>query len=198
MPSTLARLRQFLGCTVSDSTGRERRLWLAFAMFYAACCALLALRQAFASQYMFADDVREHVFWMVRYLDPRFLPNDPSADYFQSLAPSGYATLYWLLAHAGIAPLLASKLIPSALSLIAAGYFFRLAWRVLRSPAAATLATLLFTQSLWLNSDLSSATPRAFFYPLFVAFLYYQVGGSIVGVLGTIGLEALFFPPAAF
>ena len=190
-------MRQLLARTVSEATVWERRVCFALAMLYAAGCAFLALRQAFASPYMLPDDAREHVFWMIRYLDPRLLPNDQSADYFQSLAPGGYAALYWLLAQAGIAPLLASKFIPSVLSLVATGYFFGLAWRVLRLPALATFAAILFSQSLWLNSDLSSGTPRAFFYPLFVAFLYYQVRGSIIGVLGTVALEALFFPPAA-
>ncbi len=196
-PLLLARLRQFLGSAEEEATARKMWPWFAVAMLYAVGCALLALHQAFASNYMVADDVREHVFWMFRYLDPRLFSHDPIADYFQSLAPSGYSTLYWLLAHAGIDPLLASKLIPSVLSLFATGYFFLLAWRVLRSPAAATLTAILFCQCLWSNSDLCSATPRAFFYPLFAAFLYYQVRGSMIGVLVAVGLEVLFFPPAA-
>lgn len=171
--------------------------WFLVAMLYAAGCAFLALRQAFASEYMLADDVREHVFWMFRYVDPALFPRDPIADYFQSLAPSGFAALYWSLAQIGIDPLLASKLIPTGLSFVAVGYFFGLAWRFFRSPAAATLTAILFAQCLWLNSDLSSATPRAFFYPLFAAFLYYHVRGSIIGVLVAIALEAAFFPPAA-
>ncbi|MEO5754873.1 MAG: hypothetical protein ABIR38_09215 [Chthoniobacterales bacterium] len=166
-------------------------------MLYAAGCAFLALRQAFASPYMLADDVRQHVFWMFRYLDPGLFPGDPVADYFQSLAPSGFAAIYWLLARVGVDPLLASKLIPTALSFIAVGYFFGLAWHFFRSPAAAALTAVLFAQCLWLNSDLSSATPRAFFYPLFAAFLYYHVRGSLLGLLIAIGLEAIFFPPAA-
>ncbi len=100
-------------------------------MLYAAGCAFLALRQAFASEYTLADDVREHVFWMFRYLDPALFPGDPIADYFQSLAPSGFAALYWMLARLGIDPLLASKLIPSALSFIAVGYFFWLGLAIL-------------------------------------------------------------------
>lgn len=166
-------------------------------MLYAAGCAFLALRQAFASPYTIADDAREHVFWMFRYIDPGLFPHNPAADYFQSLAPPGYATLYWLLARAEIDPLLASHLIPSLLSLVAAGYFFALALRFFRSPAVATLGAVLFCQCLWLNSDLASATPRAFFYPLFVAFLYFHVCRSAAGVLIVVGLEALFFPPAA-
>ncbi len=193
----LARLRQLLGTAEGEPTGRELRPWFALAMLYAVGCSLLAFHRVFAAQYIVADDAREHVFWMFRYLDPGLFPHDPIANYFQSLAPSGYATLYWFLACLGINPLLASKFVPSVLSLIATGYLFGLAWRFFRSPAAATLTACLFSQCLWLNSDLSSATPRAFFYPLFVAFLYYQVRGSAMGVLITIGLEALFFPPAA-
>src|SRR4029453_19336564 len=196
-PSLLARVRQSLSPAEDEPTERKMWPWFTFAMLYAAGCAFLALRQAFASEYMLADDVREHVFWMFRYVDPRLFPQDPIADYFQSLAPPGYASLYWLLAQLGIDPLLASKLLPSVLSLIAVGYFFGLAWRFFRSRAVATLTAILFSQALWLNSDLSSATPRAFFYPLFVAFLYYQVRGLRLGVLVAIGLEAIFFPPAA-
>ncbi len=195
-PTLLARVRRVLAPVEGGTAGRKWP-WFAFAMLYAAGCALLALRQAFASEYMLADDVREHVFWMFRYLDPRLFPHDPMADYFQSLAPSGFASLYWLLARMGLDPLLASKLIPSVLSLIAVGYFFGLAWRFFRSQAAATLTAILFAQTLWLNSDLSSATPRAFFYPLFAAFLYYHVRKSTAGVLIVIVLEAIFFPPAA-
>ncbi|MDQ3545805.1 MAG: hypothetical protein M3429_04705 [Verrucomicrobiota bacterium] len=195
-PLLLARVRR---TWAPVNPGADPRLWPWFlcAMLYAAGCAFLALRQAFASEYMLADDVREHVFWMFRYVDPALFPRDPIADYFQSLAPSGFAALYRFLTQLGIDPLLASKVIPSGLSFISVGYFFGLAWRFFRSPAAATLTAILFAQCLWLNSDLSSATPRAFFYPLFAAFLYYHVRGSIIGVLVAIALEAAFFPPAA-
>ncbi len=196
-PSRLTRLRQFLAPADGELTAAELRPWFAFAMLYAVGCVALALRQAFASEYLLADDVREHVFWMFRFIDPRLFPHDTMADYFQSLAPSGYASLYWLLTRVGIDPLVASKLLPSLLSLVAVGYFFALAARVFRSPAVATFAAILFCQCLWSNSDLSSATPRAFFYPLFVAFLYYDIRGSLAGVLVTVGLEGFFFPPAA-
>lgn len=192
-----ASLRRFLGGTEGDLSTAELRPWFGFAMIYALGCAALALRRAFASEYLLADDVREHVFWMFRFIDPSLFPHDQIADYFQSLAPGGYSSLYWILARVGIDPLLASKLIPSALSLVAVGYFFALAARVFRSPAVATFAAILFCQCLWSNSDLSSATPRAFFYPLFVAFLYYDVRGSLLGVLVAVGLAGVFFPPAA-
>ncbi|MEO7724068.1 MAG: hypothetical protein ABIU29_05175 [Chthoniobacterales bacterium] len=195
-PTFVARARRLLA-PIEGGEVRKMWPWFSVAMLYAAGCALLALRQAFASEYMLADDVREHVFWMFRFVDPGLFPHDPMADYFQSLAPAGYASLYWFLSQLGIDPLLASKFLPAALSFIAVGYFFGLAWHFFRAHAAATLSAILFAQCLWLNSDLSSATPRAFFYPLFVAFLYYHVRGSSLGVLVAVGLEASFFPPAA-
>ena len=166
-------------------------------MLYTFVCAGLALRQAFAYDYVFADDVRQHVFWMFRFIDPKLFPNDPIADYFQSVAPPGFAALYRCFAAFGIDPLLASKLIPFGLGLLTASFLFRAALRILRSPAMAALATVLLCQSLWLSSDLCSATPRAFFYPFFCAFLYYQICNHRAGVLVTILLQALFFPPGA-
>jgi hypothetical protein len=197
LASPSARRRQLLNYAEVQPSGQRAWPFFALTMLYAASCAFLALRQAFASSYMLADDAREHVFWMFRFVDPGIFPHDVIADYFQSLAPTGYANLYWLLARAGIDPLIASRLIPSLLSLVATGYFFALALRFFRSPAVATLSAVLFCQCLWLNSDLASATPRAFFYPLFVAFLYFHVCRSPAGVLISVGLEALFFPPAA-
>jgi len=172
-------------------------LWFGGSMFYAFVCAALALRQAFVGQYVLADDVRQHVFWMFRFVDPGLFPNDPIADYFQSIAPPGFSALYRLLAGCGIDPLLASKLIPFVLGLLSAAYFFRAAFRLLRSAPIASLATIFLCQCLWLSSDLCSATPRAFFYPLFCAFLYYYVSNRRVAVVVSIFLQGLFFPPAA-
>ena len=90
--SRLTGLRQFLGAEERELTAIELRPWFVFAMIYAIGCAALALRQVFASPYLLADDVREHVFWMFRFADPRLFPHDSTADYFQSLAPGGFAT----------------------------------------------------------------------------------------------------------
>ncbi len=193
----LARWRRFLGLASVSSTAAETPFWFGFALLYTSGCVALALHQAFATKYVLADDVRQHVFWMFRFVDPRLFPNDPIADYFQSIAPPGFTALYRGFAALGVDPLLASKLIPAVLGLSAAGYLFGVALSVLRSPATAALATILFCQGLWLSSDLCSATPRAFFYPLFAAFLYYHVKGRRVPVLATILLQGLFFPPAA-
>jgi hypothetical protein len=192
-----SRFRRILGLEDESPSLAQIRFWFAISMLYALACAGLALRQAFSHEYVVADDVRQHVFWMFRFIDPRLFPNDPVADYFQSIAPPGFAALYRFLAAFGIDPLLASKLIPFGLGLLTAAYFFGAALRILRYPATAALATILVCQCLWLSSDLCSATPRAFFYPLFCAFLYHQGRNHRVAVVATVLLQALFFPPGA-
>jgi hypothetical protein len=197
MPPRLSVSRFCRRILDGDEETPSRWIWFGVAMLYALVCAGLAFRQAFAGEYILADDVRQHVFWMFRFVDPRLFPNDPIADYFQSIAPPGFSFVYRMLALGGIDPLLASKLIPFAIGLITAAYFFGAARQLLGSPPAATLATALLCQALWLSSDLCSATPRAFFYPFFCAFLYYHLRNSRSAVLITILLLGLFFPPGA-
>ncbi len=189
--------RQLLRFDEGEPTAAQTRGWGAFSLLYAAGCASLALRQAFAAKYVLADDVRQHVFWMFRFVDPGLFPNDPIADYFQSIAPPGFVALYRFFARLGIDPLVASKLIPFGLGLLTAGFLFGAGMRILRSPATAALAAIFLCQCLWLSTDLCSATPRAFFYPLFAAFIYFHVDRNRFAVLVVALLQGLFFPPGA-
>jgi hypothetical protein len=135
---------------------------------------------------------------MRRFLDPELFPHDIIADYFQSSAPLGYTALYRLAALLGIDPFLFNKLLPLPLGLVATIYLFGISMRLLPVPAAAFVATLLLNQGLWAKDDLVSATPRAFFYPLFLIFLYYLLRGSLVPCLLAIALQGLFYPSTVF
>ncbi|MBA2564762.1 MAG: hypothetical protein H0V09_04985 [Gemmatimonadetes bacterium] len=168
--------------------------WYAAALAFAAACGLAGMAQAFRGPYVVQDDARQHVFWMARYLDPGLFPGDPIADYFQSIAPPGYAALYRAAATIGLEPLLASKLLPPLLGLAAAGFAFALVRRLLPDPVAAFLASVLLSAAIWSNDDLASGTPRAFAVPLLTAFLLVLVRRSAVGILAVIALQGLFYP----
>ena len=169
--------------------------WFVAAMAYAVFCSLLALQQSFSAPFVVQDDARQHVTWFLRFTDPGLFPNDLLADYFQSLAPAGYRALYRLLAWLHLDAITASKLLPGVLAVISGAYCFGLCRQMARAPQAAFFATVILMQSLWMNKDLSSATPRAFLYPLFVAFLYYAARRSRPGAAVTILLQGLFYPP---
>lgn len=137
-------------------------LWFGLSLLVAVLFALDGLRLAFQSPYTVHNDARQHVFWMQRFLEPSLFPADLIADYFQSVAPLGYAMLYKLFASLGIDPLVLNKVLPGIQGLLATIYCFRVCTQVFPIPFAGFLASLLLNQNLWLRDDLSSGTPRAF------------------------------------
>ncbi len=154
---------------------RQVGLWLGISLLFAATYALLALQQAFSSDYVVQDDARQHVFWMARFLDPNRFPQDLIADYFQSISPVGYTAVYQAMATIGVDPLVLNKCLPLGLALMTTLYCYLLTLQFLPIPVTAWLATVLLNQNLWSQDGLISATSRAFLYPIFLAFLYYLV-----------------------
>ena len=171
---------------------------LAIALFY----SLWALKLSLAHPFVIQDDARQHVFWMQRFLDPALFPNDPIADYFQSVAPWGYAQLYHLAATLGIHPILMSKLVPSALGLVMTYFCYGLALELmpLTSGGALTgvIASWLLNQNLWLQDGIVSGTPKAFLYPTLLAFLYFFLRRSLWPCFILLLLQALFYPLGVF
>lgn len=173
-------------------------LWLGLSLLVSLVYSFPALQEAFSSEYVIQDDARQHVFWMRRFLDPELFPNDLMADYFQSVAPWGYSSLYRLLAWIGVDPVTLSKILPSLLGLIITGFCFGVAMQLLPLPIAGFAAATLLNQNLWMRDDLISATPSAFFYPVFLAFLYYLLRQALLPCLVTIALQGLFYPQCIF
>ncbi|MCG9885838.1 MAG: hypothetical protein MH825_09735 [Cyanobacteria bacterium] len=177
--------------------GRSRLatgLWLGLAVGFAIACGWASVTAALAGTYVVQDDARQHLFWMRRYLDPGLFPGDLLADYFQSVAPWGYQLLYWLPAQVGIDPLVVGAWMPALLGLITTVLAFRVAIAIAPVPWLGFLAATQLNISLWIRDDLASATPRAFVFPLFLAFLDGVLRSSWPLTLGAIALLGLFYP----
>ena len=193
----ISRLHKFLTATVDRTSRSHTIFWLALSLTFATVYATLGLKQVFSAENMVQDDARQHVFWMMRFVDPELFPNDFIANYFQSVAPAGYSTLYKLAATIGIHPLFFHKILPLFLGLISTYYCFGLCLEMLPVPMTGFIASLLLNQHMWMTDDLASTTPRAFIYPIFLAFLYYLSRSSLLPCLGAIALIGLFYPPYA-
>ncbi|MEB3358628.1 MAG: hypothetical protein VKK04_18020 [Synechococcales bacterium] len=192
------RLQSILTTPVGKLRDRRLLFWFGLSIAVALVYTSMGLREAFSSPYVIHDDVRSHVFWMRRFLDPGLFPNDLIADYFQSVAPAGYTALYRGMAALGIDPVTFNKFLPLPLVLITTVYCFGLSMEIFPVPAAGFIATLLLNQTTWNTHDIPSGTPRAFIYPLFLAFLYYLVRRSLLPCLVTIVLQGLFYPQTVF
>ncbi|MEM9001938.1 MAG: hypothetical protein AAGE59_00285 [Cyanobacteria bacterium P01_F01_bin.86] len=181
-------------------TQRNRKatiFWFTLSLVFAAIYGWLAILQAFAHDYVVQDDARQHIFWMQRYVDPDLFPNDLIADYFQSAAPIGYTTLYQIMAALGLEPEVFCKILPFFLGIITAGYAFPLSLELFPIPLSGFLSSVILSQTLWASDEISSGTPRAFLYPLLIAFIYYLLRRSQLICLLLMGLQVILYPPIA-
>ncbi|MCP2731740.1 hypothetical protein [Limnofasciculus baicalensis] len=174
------------------------KYWLGLSILFTIFYSILALQQAFGAEYVIQDDARQHVFWMRRFLDSELFPHDIIANYFQSVAPLGYTALYKIMALGGIEPVLFSKLIPLFLGIVTTYYCFSLSMELLPIPLTGFISSLLLNQNLWMQDGLISGTPKAFIYPIFIAFLYYFVKRVQLGVGIAIAFLGLFYPSLVF
>ncbi|MBL1176429.1 hypothetical protein [Pantanalinema sp. GBBB05] len=194
----ISRLQAIFTTPVKQRLSAPAIFWFSLSLTFAAIYGYLSLRQVFGMEYIVQDDVRQHVFWMERFRHPELFPNDLIANYFQSVAPTGYTTLYWLMSALGIDPIVASKVLPPVLGLITTAYCFGVSMQIFPVPFAGFVSALLLNQCMWTKSDLASATPRAFVFPLFLAFAYYLLRSAIVPCLISIALIGLFYPQYIF
>ncbi|MGJ3252900.1 MAG: hypothetical protein ACFE0J_17465, partial [Elainellaceae cyanobacterium] len=147
-----------------------------------------------SADYVVQDDARQHVFWMQRFLNPDLFPDDLIADYFQSVAPAGYTIVYRAAASLGLDPVYFHKILPVGLHLITAAFCFGVSLAIFPIPAAAFSSTILLAQGLGLTDAIVSGTPKAFIYPLFLAFMYYLLKRKALPCLGAIALQGVFYP----
>ncbi|MGK7920459.1 MAG: hypothetical protein AB4080_10695 [Trichodesmium sp.] len=194
----IANLHKFLTSPSKKKLNQRVIFWFGLSMTFAVVYGFLALKKAFANSLSIQDDARQHIFWMQRFFNPDLFPNDLIADYFQSVAPAGYTYLYKSAATIGINPFILAKIIPFILGLICTYYIFRITLEILPVPMAGFIAALVMNQAIWMKDDVASATPRAFVYPFFLAFLYYLLQGSLVRMGIAIALVGLFYPQYVF
>jgi hypothetical protein len=179
--------------------------WLLFSLALSFLYIVLTLQPSLGYEYLVQDDARQHVFWMQQFRDPALFPQDLIAQYFRSIVPAGYTALYGLVAQIGIDPMGLSRWLPVGLGLLTAGSCYGICVEILPIPVVGFVASFLLTQNLWTKDDLVSGTPRAFFYPLFTAFLFFLLqrqksGGrssvvrSLLPCLILFLLQGLFYP----
>ncbi|MGC9502139.1 hypothetical protein [Baaleninema sp.] len=172
----------------------DRYFWGCASLGVSLYFGLVSLVYAFSFDYIVQDDARQHIVGLQRFIDPALFPNDAIADYFLSVAPLGYRSFYAIPAQFGLEPLVFAKFVPLGLSLLTTGFWFSASLELVSLPSLAFLSATVLNETIWMNDDLSSATPRAFLYPLFAAFCYFLLRENLILLLICIALQGLFYP----
>ena len=172
---------------------KKSKFWLVVSILVAVLFGFSGLGLSLGS-YVIQDDARQHVFWLQRFGDRHLFPDDLIADYFSSVAPTGYKFVYWLANLLGIEPLVFNKILPLLLGIGTSIYFFLVTTAIFPVPLAGFFACLLLNQNLWMLDDLVSGTPRAFLYLLFMGFIYHLLQQQLLPCLLFIILQGLFYP----
>jgi hypothetical protein len=178
----------------SNSSRIHQTIWLSLSLAISLYFGGVSLHYAFSQPHIVQDDVRIHIVWFQRFVDPQLFPNDLFARYYQAIQPIGFKGLYWAVAQLGIEPLWFAKILPLCLSLLTTSYVFGVSLQFLPIPSSAFLSTLILNQNIWLKDDLISATPRSFNYLLLAAFLYYVLNRSLFSCLVTLAIQGVFYP----
>ncbi|MCC0177978.1 hypothetical protein I4641_13420 [Waterburya agarophytonicola K14] len=168
--------------------------WLVASIIVAILFSFSGFGLAFDSPYTIQDDARQHVFWLQRLSDRDLFTGDLIADYFSSVVPNGYKFVYWLANVVGIKPFLFNKLLPLFLGVGTSIFAFLITLEIFPIPLAGFFASLLLNQNLWMLDDLVSGTPRAFFWVLFLGFIYYLLRQNLLFCSLFIALQGLFYP----
>ena len=168
--------------------------WFVASILTSILFSLVGLKLAFQTPFTIQDDVRQHIFWMQQFSNQDLFSQDLIADYFKSVAPEGFTFLYQLVNSLGIDIFFFNKISTLLISLGSMIYCFKVCLEIFPIPFVGFLSTLLLNQNLWMLDDLSSGTPRAFLYPLFLAFIYYLLRNNLWLCLISIILQGLFYP----
>lgn len=174
--------------------------WFYFWLFLSVVTAVLfsfsGLKIALKSPLIIQDDARQYLFWLQQFQDRDLFRNDLIANYFQSVTPVGFSSLYHLIAGLNIDIFLFNKLSTLILGVATSIYCFLVCVTIFPVPFAGFVSSLLLNQNLWMVDDLSSGTPRAYIYVLLLAFIYYLLKRNLFLSLLAIALQGLFYPQA--
>lgn len=148
--------------------------------------------QALTRYWVVNDDVRQQIFWMQHWRDPRLFPGDLLTDYARAYVTWGVKGLYWLASRVAD-PLIFSKWLAGLLFVFLGWCLFRIGAR-LGSRRLAWITLGLYWLAPFFLDNLSGGLARAFAAPLLAFYCLCWLAASPWGLGLALLLQALFIP----
>ena len=188
------QLNNIFFTSVTSISSKSSLCWLGLSLILSLIPPIVALNNVAGQDYWIQDDARQHIFWMMKFVDPELFNNDLIANYYESISPLGVKFVYRCFSFFRIDPIFASKILPFLLSLATSFFAFYFSLQIISLPFTAFVASSLMQQNLWMQDSLTSATAKAFFIPIFLAFLTMLAKKSYIGVITSVLFLGLFYP----
>lgn len=167
--------------------------WFAIACLSAVVFGI-AHRHAFLSAYVINDDVRQQIFWMARWLDPRLYPQDLLSTYANVYVPPGVKALYYLAAKGfGCDPILFSKLLSGLLFVVLAVALCGIGLALEGPTLGLACAAMVWLMPFFLK-NISGGLSRSFAAPMLALFVWAWIRRRGVAMGLVLLLEALCIP----
>jgi hypothetical protein len=166
------------------------RVWLLIVVVLGAVAGARALVEAFPDPLTIPDDARQFIFWMSEWRDADLYRGDFVADYWRSVSPWFFSSVYRVFDLAGINPATASRLLPAILYPLVGIFAYRFARTIADDGSVACLGAAVLMIALVVEDDVVSATPRAFaplFFLIFLDGLARRSIGQVVAGLFCLG-----------
>ena len=176
---------------------RTATVWQLGLIVLTGLTAGLFLIRAFAGRFIIQDDARQFLAWTARLRDPGAMAGDLVADYFHAVSPPLFRLAFALPAMAGIDPLVTAKLLVPLLLIASALAAWRVATAIAPRPITAFITATCAMLAIIHEDGIFSATPRAFFAPLFLFFLDGLLRQRRIQAVIALALLAAIYPAPA-
>jgi hypothetical protein len=148
--------------------------------------------QGLTNPYVINDDVRQQLFWMLKWQDPELFRHDLLTEYARHYVPWGVESLYWLASWI-MSPIFFSKVLPGILFVGMAGCLFKLG-EAMGKRRLAWIAVGVYWLMPFFLDRMSGGLARAFAGPLLALFWYSWLTRRPGGMGLALLLQALFIP----
>jgi len=165
---------------------------LIFVLFLMLVAEFIYMFPALFQGWYISGDIRKNYF-MLRYIDPAFFPDDILADGFRDYMPLGFKLVMFSLVKLLSSAYAAVNAVAGIMALLAAYYFFKLTTR-LKGRVFACFAVIFFILFYYASIMGQGGTVRTTGTILILAFLNYCVRNKPVPAMVVTALSILFYP----
>jgi colanic acid/amylovoran biosynthesis glycosyltransferase len=171
----------------------NRKRFLFYSIFFSFAVAFYSQSSAFLYDYVINDGVRQNIWWMWKFIDPKLFSNDFLTNYAVSLQNIGIMGLYRLVSFF-MDPLFFSKILPLILFPISSMFIYLISEEEGIKPEFSFLIASAFCVTPYYLLHTVGGHAYTFGFALLTSFIYFFIRQNFRACSLIMVLQSLFFP----